>query len=88
MSAPIQIEPESSTGSDAEHGHVHTCIIHHEVRVQRATCPPKLHSMDTVRATHTAQFTSYKRVTKRDYLRVYFGAAHTERSGAESVGSL
>lgn len=41
MSAPIQTEPESSTSSDAEGGHVHTCIMHREVRVQRAYLPTK-----------------------------------------------
>lgn len=41
MSAPIQTEPESSTGSDAEGGHVHTCIMHREVCVQRAYLPTK-----------------------------------------------
>ncbi len=53
MSAPIQTEPESWTGSDTEGGHVHTCIMHREVCVQRAYLPTKTAQHGcSLRATH------------------------------------
>jgi len=92
MSAPIQTEPGSSTGSGAEGGHVHTCIMH---RGTRSACLPAhlngtawMQSMYHTQKNSLLHMREKERVTVRDYARVYFRVAHTERSEVESTRSL